>query len=600
MNFDYKENVKLKKEPNGNLEDYLKLLNREQLNAIADFWNELTSSLEDSECIELIVNNLINDINEIIASLPSDSLIEFRDFLNGKIKKVKQNSLFQCGLIYIYKNNYYIPDDIKKLCQDKITDEVIIDSSVNYAIIYIKLLLFVYGIISIDDVITLCQKEIKIINKDKFIVKLKEIYKVLNIDNKEYFWNEEIPYNDEFAEFARNRINFNLTLSDVTLYTVDLFNGIKNIARELNIKDKKFFDEYFVYAFPKQIDANKITDYFADKYNLSKNKKEKFRELVKHLERDIIYWEDRGHHKIELKANKMILTKMPKDNKLKSYLEVLNKDGLNILFSDYDVTSIKDLIPKILNEFYIYDNSDINNDDINYYELINGFYFIYKGKKMVPDEMLKAPVIQNVYNIIHHNYAVEYVLINGIIARKKLQSILKEYHNLDYTLKQLDEQVKEYGITIAGDYYYYLADTTDFEKDLILKNKSNDYKILNDESINYMEVISNFSNKLKSIGRKYHYDESIMNELIGSVLFLLHLNMFNEEFLDELAQNNGKLLNKELIKEVTLLANEYKYDFPLWNKNGYTMNEIISKPKVGRNDPCICGSGKKYKKCCGK
>jgi SEC-C motif domain protein len=23
-------------------------------------------------------------------------------------------------------------------------------------------------------------------------------------------------------------------------------------------------------------------------------------------------------------------------------------------------------------------------------------------------------------------------------------------------------------------------------------------------------------------------------------------------------------------------------------------------PKVGRNDPCTCGSGKKYKKCCGK
>jgi uncharacterized protein YecA (UPF0149 family) len=22
-------------------------------------------------------------------------------------------------------------------------------------------------------------------------------------------------------------------------------------------------------------------------------------------------------------------------------------------------------------------------------------------------------------------------------------------------------------------------------------------------------------------------------------------------------------------------------------------------PKVGRNDPCICGSQKKYKKCCG-
>jgi SEC-C motif-containing protein len=26
---------------------------------------------------------------------------------------------------------------------------------------------------------------------------------------------------------------------------------------------------------------------------------------------------------------------------------------------------------------------------------------------------------------------------------------------------------------------------------------------------------------------------------------------------------------------------------------------VRSAPKVGRNDPCTCGSGKKYKKCCG-
>jgi SEC-C motif-containing protein len=27
---------------------------------------------------------------------------------------------------------------------------------------------------------------------------------------------------------------------------------------------------------------------------------------------------------------------------------------------------------------------------------------------------------------------------------------------------------------------------------------------------------------------------------------------------------------------------------------------VRESPKVGRNDPCPCGSGKKYKKCCGK
>jgi hypothetical protein len=26
---------------------------------------------------------------------------------------------------------------------------------------------------------------------------------------------------------------------------------------------------------------------------------------------------------------------------------------------------------------------------------------------------------------------------------------------------------------------------------------------------------------------------------------------------------------------------------------------MMPKRKIGRNDPCVCGSGKKYKKCCG-
>ena len=31
---------------------------------------------------------------------------------------------------------------------------------------------------------------------------------------------------------------------------------------------------------------------------------------------------------------------------------------------------------------------------------------------------------------------------------------------------------------------------------------------------------------------------------------------------------------------------------------GHTV--VRDQPKVGRNDPCSCGSGKKFKKCCGK
>jgi len=27
---------------------------------------------------------------------------------------------------------------------------------------------------------------------------------------------------------------------------------------------------------------------------------------------------------------------------------------------------------------------------------------------------------------------------------------------------------------------------------------------------------------------------------------------------------------------------------------------VKTEPEIGRNDPCPCGSGKKYKKCCGR
>jgi len=31
-----------------------------------------------------------------------------------------------------------------------------------------------------------------------------------------------------------------------------------------------------------------------------------------------------------------------------------------------------------------------------------------------------------------------------------------------------------------------------------------------------------------------------------------------------------------------------------------TMGQVITLKKVGRNERCVCGSGLKYKKCCGK
>ncbi len=57
---------------------------------------------------------------------------------------------------------------------------------------------------------------------------------------------------------------------------------------------------------------------------------------------------------------------------------------------------------------------------------------------------------------------------------------------------------------------------------------------------------------------------------------------------------------------------DWLYNLPEWNaiyteeeraalyKEAKNMNTIRKPKKIGRNDPCPCGSGKKYKHCCGK
>ena len=46
---------------------------------------------------------------------------------------------------------------------------------------------------------------------------------------------------------------------------------------------------------------------------------------------------------------------------------------------------------------------------------------------------------------------------------------------------------------------------------------------------------------------------------------------------------------------------EFTHDGERWfYVDGYDQQPVRREtPKIGRNDPCPCGSGKKYKKCCG-
>lgn len=55
----------------------------------------------------------------------------------------------------------------------------------------------------------------------------------------------------------------------------------------------------------------------------------------------------------------------------------------------------------------------------------------------------------------------------------------------------------------------------------------------------------------------------------------------------------------EDISDVEYLLDPKGFDSERRMKRSDHMTVVKSQPDIGRNDPCPCGSGKKYKKCCG-
>ena len=72
-------------------------------------------------------------------------------------------------------------------------------------------------------------------------------------------------------------------------------------------------------------------------------------------------------------------------------------------------------------------------------------------------------------------------------------------------------------------------------------------------------------------------------------------------FLDGINESLVEANPIEEMEEDTVVSlkfdKEKKHELYLEQKKSGT---IVKGPKIGRNDPCPCGSGKKYKQCCGK
>jgi hypothetical protein len=108
---------------------------------------------------------------------------------------------------------------------------------------------------------------------------------------------------------------------------------------------------------------------------------------------------------------------------------------------------------------------------------------------------------------------------------------------------------------------------------------------------------------------------------VRPVIFMGFLDGINEsitapndlENMDEESQVEVEIIPEKLFFNMLKADADYLYSLEQWETvlgeekmvqiaKEYKQSKTVRRatPKIGRNDPCPCGSGKKYKHCCGR
>ena len=116
---------------------------------------------------------------------------------------------------------------------------------------------------------------------------------------------------------------------------------------------------------------------------------------------------------------------------------------------------------------------------------------------------------------------------------------------------------------------------------------------------------------VKDLADKFEVDVMTMVGFLDGINDSLKVQNPIEE-MDENTEVNLGFDKEMLYKNMVDAKADWLYELPQWDeifteeqkkelyKEQKKYGTVVKGPKIGRNDPCPCGSGKKYKKCCGK
>jgi preprotein translocase subunit SecA len=192
---------------------------------------------------------------------------------------------------------------------------------------------------------------------------------------------------------------------------------------------------------------------------------------------------------------------------------------------------------------------------------------------------------------------------------KKLAELIKEQINFDINIEEYEgleyeELFEKLLSTLKKSYDDKMSvideeTRQDIEKEFYLKELDNAWR-------EHLYAMDNMKTgiRLRAYNQKDPLVEykkesfNLFSELINDIKFntirTLHIIQFRVESAEEEAEKLAQKLEEEKRAQVELMQLNHHDNVDI------DAQEPVSTKKIARNDPCPCGSGKKYKQCCGK
>ena len=268
---------------------------------------------------------------------------------------------------------------------------------------------------------------------------------------------------------------------------------------------------------------------------------------------------------------------------------------------------------------------------------IQCYYYEGKIKFVMPEEVKKLfKSLGNTdfykekeYFDLLNNYARAATSLYGIIPEEDFVELFNSQNEMKTTFDEIFYVLIKF-ISLDSGYCFYeeFIVSDEYEED-DFKDVHTDYskmktkprytppkeEFLKYADYNYFEKTPQLVDLENYINQYLSDDTEKTMEIIDDIQLLCTQEADFQEIIDALESYDIMLKDFKQVQEFVQYITDVMNNTRLWSNNGHTPRELSGKlrrtnlkllpsepvksKKIGRNDPCPCGSGKKYKKCCG-